>query len=142
MSGEAEAAASAPLRATPQPSRATWRSNRPTLLLMTSSRSGHCRRVEGFVAAILAERKNHRTFDVRSIPVEERPETHDRLRVSALPTLLVVEDRTVVARLDGAQKKDEIGRLLAPWLHGGYTARNRQPGGRRSVVSDRSEPQG
>jgi hypothetical protein len=97
------------------------------LLYMTSSKSGFCRRVEGFVATVLTAGGNHDTFDLRVVPVEERPDVHHRLQVTNIPALLVVEGNTVVARADGLRSKDEIGQLLAPWLRGGYQGRNRQP---------------
>ena len=40
----------------------------------------------------------------------------ERFRVEGFPTLVVVEDRTVRARLDTPRGCREIERLLSPWL--------------------------
>ena len=37
---------------------------RPRLIFFTSSLSGQCRRVEGFLAQVLQRRRNHSTFRV------------------------------------------------------------------------------
>ncbi len=108
---------------------------------MTSSRSGFCRRVEGFVATVLTAGGNHDTFDLRVVPVEERPDIHQKLQVTNIPALLVVEGNTVVARADGLRSKDEIGHLLAPWLRGGYRGRNRQRFGDPSPIKAPTRPQ-
>jgi thioredoxin-like negative regulator of GroEL len=88
----------------------------PKLLLFHSTRSGQCRRVESWLAQTLQRRGNHKTFDVRSIAVEEHPELHERFRVEDVPTLVVVEERRVVKRLARPRRGSQIDELLAPWL--------------------------
>jgi thioredoxin-like negative regulator of GroEL len=88
----------------------------PKLLLFHSHRSGPCRRVESWLAQTLQRRGNHKTFDVRSIAVEEHPELHERFRVEDVPTLVVVEERKVVTRLARPRRGSQIDELLAPWL--------------------------
>jgi thioredoxin-like negative regulator of GroEL len=88
----------------------------PKLLLFHSHRSGPCRRVESWLAQTLQRRGNHKTFDVRSIAVEEHPELHERFRVEDVPTLVVVEKRKVVTRLARPRRGSQIDELLAPWL--------------------------
>jgi thioredoxin-like negative regulator of GroEL len=88
----------------------------PKLLLFHSHRSGQCRRVESWLAQTLQRRGNHKTFDVRSIAVEEHPEIHERFLVEDVPTLVVVEERKVVTRLARPRRGSEIDALLAPWL--------------------------
>ena len=47
---------------------------KPRLLFFTSSVSGHCRRVEGFLAQVLQRRRNHGTFRLLRIDESERPD--------------------------------------------------------------------
>ena len=88
----------------------------PRLLLFHSHRSGQCRRVESWLAQTLQRRGNHKTFDLRSIAVEDHPELHERFLVTEVPTLVVVEDRRVAGRLVHPRRGAQIDELLAPWL--------------------------
>jgi thioredoxin-like negative regulator of GroEL len=90
---------------------------RPALVYFYSSRSGACRRAEGFLAQVLQRRKNHGTFDLYRVEGDERPDLLERFRVDHVPTLVVVEGRTVKGRLESPQGCREIERFLAPWLH-------------------------
>jgi thioredoxin-like negative regulator of GroEL len=89
---------------------------RPRLIFFTSSLSGQCRRVEGFLAQVLQRRRNHSTFQVLFVDEGDRPDLVERFGVEGFPTLVVVEDRTVRARLDKPRGCREIERLLSPWL--------------------------
>jgi thioredoxin-like negative regulator of GroEL len=86
------------------------------LIFFTSSLSGQCRRVEGFLAQVLQRRRNHSTFRVLVVDEGEHPDLVERFGVDGFPTLVVVEDRTVRARLDRPRGCREIERLLSPWL--------------------------
>jgi thioredoxin-like negative regulator of GroEL len=66
---------------------------------------------------VLQRRRNHDTFDLVRIPVDQRPDLADRFRVDALPALLVVADRRVRARLAEPRGCREIQKLLEPWLN-------------------------
>ena len=101
--------------ATVSPVRPT-NATRPRLIFFTSSLSGQCRRVEGFLAQVLQRRRNHSTFRVLIVDEGEHPDLVERFRVEGFPTLVVVEDRTVRARLDSPRGCREIERLLSPWL--------------------------
>lgn len=90
--------------------------SRPTLCFFYSPTSGPCRRAEGFLAQVLQRRQNHLSFALQRVNCDERPDLVERLSIKTLPTLLVVEDRRVRARLEGATGCREIERLLAPWL--------------------------
>ena len=46
----------------------------PRLVFFHSALSGHCRRVEGFLAQVLQRRRNHGTFDVVKVAEEEHPD--------------------------------------------------------------------
>ena len=90
---------------------------KPGLVFFHSGVSGACRRVEGFLAQVLQRRRNHGTFKLYSVAQEERPDLFERFGVSTLPTLVVVEGKTVQARLERPRGCREIERFLAPWLH-------------------------
>jgi thioredoxin-like negative regulator of GroEL len=91
--------------------------NRPRLIFFTSSLSGKCRRVEGFLAQVLQRRRNHGTFRILVVDQRERPDLVERFGVQGFPTLVVVEEQQVRARLDEPRGCREIERLLSPWLH-------------------------
>jgi thioredoxin-like negative regulator of GroEL len=86
------------------------------LVLFESGRSGKCRRVEGFVAQILQRRRNHRTFRLTRVDVDEQAEVAERFRVDRVPTLVVIEGKRVRARLVAPPGCREIEELLRPWL--------------------------
>lgn len=92
------------------------RVTQPKLLFFTSSVSGHCRRVEGFLAQVLQRRRNHGTFRLHVIDENERPELVERFKVTTLPTLVVVQGRTEQARLERPRGCRDIEALLTPWL--------------------------
>ena len=89
---------------------------KPRLVFFHSNVSGRCRRVEGFLAQVLQRRRNHDTFRFYSVASEERPDLVEKFRVDALPTLIVVENKQVRARLEAPRGCREIERFLAPWL--------------------------
>ncbi len=90
---------------------------KPGLVFFHSSLSGHCRRVEGFLAQVLQRRRNHGTFKVYRVDREERPDLLERFDVGELPTLFVVEGNRVRARLEKPRGCRDIERFLAPWLN-------------------------
>ncbi len=90
---------------------------RPLLLFFYSSTEGRSRRIDGFVAQVLQRRHNHDAFEIRRIDVLERPDLAERFRVTSLPTLLVVADRRIRARLDQPEGCVDIEQTLRPWLH-------------------------
>jgi len=72
----------------------------PRLVFFHSTISGHCRRVEGFLAQVLQRRRNHGTFKVLRVAEEERPDLIQRFKIQTLPTLVVVEGKAVAGRLE------------------------------------------
>ena len=90
---------------------------KPGLVFFHSSLSGNCRRVEGFLAQVLQRRRNHDTFRLYRVTKEERPDLVERFDIGTLPTLVVVEGKTVQARLETPRGCREIERFLAPWLN-------------------------
>jgi len=89
----------------------------PKLVFFHSALSGHCRRVEGFLAQVLQRRRNHGTFKLYRVDEQDRPDLLDRFGVSQTPTLVVVEDKHVRARLEHPKGCRDIERFLAPWLN-------------------------
>jgi thioredoxin-like negative regulator of GroEL len=89
---------------------------KPGLVFFHSTVSGRCRRVEAFIAQVLQRRRNHNTFAYYPVAREERPDLVERFRVVEIPTLVVVEDKVVAARLEQPTGCKQIERFLAPWL--------------------------
>jgi thioredoxin-like negative regulator of GroEL len=90
---------------------------RPRLVFFHSKVCGRCRRVEGFIAQVLQRRKNHGTFVLHAVDVDEHPELVERFRIEETPTLLVVADRRVKGRLSHPRGCRDIEDMLKPWLH-------------------------
>src|SRR5215216_5551831 len=89
---------------------------KPRLIFFTSSVSGQCRRVEGFLAQVLQRRRNHGTFRLLVVDEHERPDLVSRFGVTELPTIVVVDQRVERARLQRPRGCKEIEELLGPWL--------------------------
>jgi thioredoxin-like negative regulator of GroEL len=89
---------------------------RPILAVFRSDRSGRCKRVDGYLAQVLQRRRNHGSFVLKNVVQEERPDLFQRFRVQQVPTLVVIEGRTVRARLVEPRGSAEITLFLSPWL--------------------------
>ena len=89
---------------------------RPLLLFFTANTNGVCRKAEGFLAQVLQRRRNHGTFKLYRVDEQERPDLIERFAVVTMPTLVVVEDKVVRARLERPRGCREIESFLAPWL--------------------------
>jgi hypothetical protein len=101
----------------------------PRLVFFYDERSGQSRRAEGFLAHVLQRGANQKTFRILRVEVGQRPDLADRFAVTAAPTLLVVSDRKVQARLECPRGCRDIELLLKPWLRstGGITSAEPQP---------------
>jgi thioredoxin-like negative regulator of GroEL len=97
-------------------SQAALAANKPGLVFFHSSVSGRCRRVEGFLAQVLQRRRNHETFKFYSVASEERPDLVEKFAIGELPSLVIVENKLVSARLEAPRGCRDIERFLAPWL--------------------------
>ena len=95
---------------------ATVEAAKPGLVFFYSTLSGNCRRVEGFLAQVLQRRRNHETFKLYRVDEQERPDLVERFAVDSMPTLVVVEGKSVRARLEKPRGCREIESFLAPWL--------------------------
>jgi thioredoxin-like negative regulator of GroEL len=91
--------------------------DKPGLVFFHSSVSGACRRAEGFLAQVLQRRRNHETFRLYRVAQEERPDLVEKFGVDVMPTLVVVEGKTVRARLERPRGCREIEAFLGPWLN-------------------------
>ena len=89
----------------------------PRLVFFHSAMSGHSRRVEGFLAQVLQRRRNHGTFNVVRVAEEEQPELLERFKIQTVPTLVVVEGKSVAGRLERPRGCRDIEGFLSPWLH-------------------------
>jgi hypothetical protein len=93
------------------------RTKAPLLLLFAEYTSGQSRRMDGFVAHVLQRRHNHGSFRYRIVVKEQRPDLFERFHIEEAPTLLVVDEGKVQARLVGYHRPGAVEDLLAPWLH-------------------------
>lgn len=89
---------------------------RPQLLFFYAATSGSSRRADAFLAQVLQRRRNHHSFDLRRIDALERPDLLERFHVDEVPTLIVVADNRVQARLSSPRGSAQIAETLAPWL--------------------------
>jgi thioredoxin-like negative regulator of GroEL len=90
--------------------------DRPGLVYFHSKTSGRSRRVEGYLAQVLQRRRNHETFKYYAVAQEERPDLLERFGVQLTPTLVVVENKVVRAKLESPRSSREISSFLEPWL--------------------------
>ena len=65
---------------------------------------------------MLQRRGNHDTFSLRRVEYETHIELAERFGIEELPTLLVIEEKRVQARLERPRGCVQIAKLLAPWL--------------------------
>jgi hypothetical protein len=72
--------------------------------------------VEAFVAQVLQRRRNHETFELVRVSVDERPDLAERFGAETVPTLCVVEGRRLQKRIAAPRGCRELERELAPWL--------------------------
>jgi thioredoxin-like negative regulator of GroEL len=88
------------------------RRHTPTLLFFTRRTSGPSRRMESLVAWIKVTHK--RSLRVVEVDADSERGLAARLRVSAVPSLVLVKESRVVGRLEGRATGDDIERMIAP----------------------------
>lgn len=88
--------------------------SKPLLVFFSSERSGPGRRMESLLAHLA--RKERARLDVRRVDIDARPEVAERFRIDAVPTLVLVKEKRVVARLEGRASAPTIERMLEPHL--------------------------
>ena len=87
---------------------------RPLLVFFTSERSGPARRMESLLAHLT--RKERTRLRTARVDVDERPEFAEKFKVTLVPTLVLVKDKRVVARLEGRASAPRIEKMLEPHL--------------------------
>ena len=87
---------------------------KPLLLFFTASQSGPARRMESLLAHLA--RKERARLRISLVDVGDSPELAEALDVKEVPTLVLVNDREPVARLEGRASAPQIERMLAPYL--------------------------
>lgn len=86
----------------------------PLLAFFTDSRSGPARRMESPLAQLAGTERGR--LRIQTIDVGRHRDLVERLRVRTVPTLLLVKDRRVVARIEGRASAPRIERMIAPHL--------------------------
>jgi thioredoxin-like negative regulator of GroEL len=99
-----------------RPGAARPKMERPRLIFFYAHNSGRSRRVEGYLSQVLQRRKNHGSFVLTHVDVDEQAELAERFRVEDVPTLVVIEGKRVRRRLASPRGCRDIEQLLAPWL--------------------------
>jgi thioredoxin 1 len=84
--------------------------DRPMLVFFWSARSGPARRMESLLAHL--ERKERDRLRVRRVDADDHAELAEQFRIDVIPTLVLVKDKRVVARLDGRTSAPKIEQML------------------------------
>jgi thioredoxin len=87
---------------------------RPLLVFFSSRKSGPARRMESLLAHIA--RKERDRLRVTIVDVDEKTELATRFKVESVPTLVLVKEKRVVARLEGRASAPRIERMIDPHL--------------------------
>ncbi len=88
----------------------------PTLALVFFSQrqDGASRRMESLVAWVkVTQKKNLRVLE---IDADSNPQLTRRLRVTTIPSLVLLQDGAVVARLEGRATGRQIEALIRPYV--------------------------
>jgi thioredoxin 1 len=88
--------------------------DKPLLVFFTSERSGPARRMESLLAHLA--RKERTRVRIMRVDVEEQPDLAEKFRVVDVPTLVLVQRKRVVDRLDGRASAPRIDAMLARHL--------------------------
>lgn len=83
---------------------------KPLLVFFTSTRSGPARRMESLLAHIA--RKKRDELRVRRVDVDRHPDLAKRFKIEEVPSLALVKENKVVARLDGRATAPRIESML------------------------------
>ena len=86
----------------------------PTLLFLRKRESGASRRMESLVAWVKVTQK--RRLRVVDVDVDRNPALARELEVTEFPSLVLIKDRQVVARLEGRATGRQIDALIRPHL--------------------------
>jgi thioredoxin-like negative regulator of GroEL len=78
--------------------------------------SGRCRRVDGFLAQVLQRHRNHNRFRIVRVTIEEDDRLARHFDVDEVPTLIVVDEGRVEARIESPAGSRAIEASLSRWL--------------------------
>ena len=82
----------------------------PTLVFFTAETSGPARRMESLLAHVA--RRDRERLKVRRVDADRHPKLVEKFAVATIPSLVLVVDKKVVARIDGRASMPQIERLL------------------------------
>ena len=88
--------------------------DKPLLVFFTSERSGPARRMESLLAHLA--RKERTRVHIMRVDVEAQPELAAKFRVVKVPTLVLVERKRAVDRIEGRASAPVIEAMLARHL--------------------------
>jgi thioredoxin 1 len=80
------------------------------LVFFRSARSGPARRMESLLSHL--ERKERERLRVLHVDIDTRADLAAKFKVESVPTLVLVKDKRVVARLDGRASAPKIERMI------------------------------
>lgn len=83
---------------------------RPMLVFFRSSRSGPARRMESLLSHL--ERKERTRLRVLHVDIDTRADLAAKFKIESVPSLVLVKEKRVVARLDGRASAPKIERML------------------------------
>jgi thioredoxin 1 len=105
-----------PVMSVPQIEPRSRTHERPRLIFFFSPQSGRCRRVDGYIAQVLQRRRNHDTFELVRVPVDDRPDLAEKFGIDEVPSICVVENRKLRKRIVAPRGCRDLERELDPWL--------------------------
>ncbi|MEX0816340.1 MAG: thioredoxin family protein [Gaiellales bacterium] len=88
--------------------------NSPILLFFATPQSGPARRMESLLAHLA--RKERDRLRIWRVDADQQRDWVERFKVSQVPTLVLINDRKAVARLEGRASAPQIERMLEPYL--------------------------
>jgi thioredoxin 1 len=86
----------------------------PVLLFFTNGTSGPARRMESLLAHLA--RKERDRLRISRIDLDASPEWGERFAIEDVPTLVLLNDKRPVERLEGRVSSPQIERMIAPYL--------------------------
>ena len=87
------------------------REQKPILLFFTRRTSGPARRMESLIAHIA--RKERQRLTVLSVDADQNSELAERLAIEQIPTLVLVQGRSPIGRLEGRATGGQIDDLIS-----------------------------
>jgi thioredoxin-like negative regulator of GroEL len=90
------------------------RHDKPLLVFFTSERSGPARRMESLLAHLA--RKERTRVHIMRVDVDEQADLAEKFKVKDVPTLVLVNRKRVVDRIEGRASAPRIEAMLARHL--------------------------